>query len=81
IDPNFKYSVVKPAGSDKKYLLATELVKQNAELFGWESYEEVKVVKGKELDKVLAQHPFYPDRKLVTMLGDFVTLDAGTGLV
>lgn len=81
IDPNFNYSVVKPAGSDKKYLLATELVKQNAELFGWESYEEVKVVKGKELDKVLAQHPFYPDRKLVTMLGDFVTLDAGTGLV
>lgn len=81
IDPNFNYSVVKPAGSDKKYLLATELVKQNAELFGWESYEEVKVVKGKELDKVLAQHPFYPGRKLVTMLGDFVTLDAGTGLV
>lgn len=81
IDPNFNYSVVKPVGSDKKYLLATELVKQNAELFGWESYEEVKVVKGKELDKVLAQHPFYPDRKLVTMLGDFVTLDAGTGLV
>ena len=81
IDPNFNYSVIKPAGSDKKYLLATELVKQNAELFGWSDYEEVKVVKGRELDRVLAQHPFYPERKLVTMLGDFVTLDAGTGLV
>ena len=41
----------------------------------------VKTVKGAELENVLCQHPFYPERKLVTMLGDFVTTDAGTGLV
>ena len=38
-------------------------------------------MKGSQLDRVLCQHPFYPERKLVTMLGNFVTLEAGTGLV
>ncbi|MCP0886488.1 isoleucine--tRNA ligase [Ligilactobacillus sp. WILCCON 0076] len=81
IDANFNYSVVQPANDDKKYVLASELVAANAELFGWENVKELKVVKGAELENILTQHPFYPERKLVTMIGDFVTLDAGTGLV
>ncbi|WP_137597175.1 isoleucine--tRNA ligase [Paucilactobacillus kaifaensis] len=81
IDASFDYSVVTHSGDDKKYVLATELVDQCAELFEWSDVQTVKTMKGKKLDNVLTQHPFYPDRKLVTMLGDFVTLDAGTGLV
>ncbi|MCH5463126.1 isoleucine--tRNA ligase [Lactobacillus sp. LC28-10] len=81
VDANFDYSVVQPKGEDRKFVLATELVDDCAERFGWEDVKTLKTVKGKELDRVLTQHPFYPDRKLVTMLGDFVTLDAGTGLV
>ncbi|GBG93939.1 isoleucyl-tRNA synthetase [Ligilactobacillus salitolerans] len=81
IDANFDYAVVLPEGSDKKYVLAAELVANNAELFGWKNVKVLKTVKGAQLENVLAQHPFYPERKLVTMLGDFVTLDAGTGLV
>ncbi|GKS81942.1 isoleucine--tRNA ligase [Ligilactobacillus pabuli] len=81
IDGGFDYAVVQPEGDDKKYVLAAELVNQNAELFGWKNVRVLKTVKGAELENVLAEHPFYPERKLVTMLGDFVTLDAGTGLV
>lgn len=81
IDASFDYSVVTHSADDKKYVLATELVDKCAEMFGWEDVKTVKTVKGQELDNVLTQHPFYPERKLVTMLGDFVTLDAGTGLV
>ncbi|KIS03080.1 isoleucine--tRNA ligase [Paucilactobacillus wasatchensis] len=81
VDATFDYSVVTHSGDDKKYVLATELVTQCAELFDWEDVQTVKTFKGKEMDNVLAQHPFYSDKKLVTMLGDFVTLDAGTGLV
>ncbi|HIW88930.1 MAG TPA: isoleucine--tRNA ligase, partial [Candidatus Ligilactobacillus excrementipullorum] len=81
IDGGFDYAVVQPEGDDKKYVLAAELVNQNAELFGWKNVKVLKTVKGAELENVLAEHPFYPERKLVTMLGDFVTLDAGTGLV
>ncbi|HIZ95226.1 MAG TPA: isoleucine--tRNA ligase [Candidatus Ligilactobacillus excrementavium] len=81
IDANFDYVVVSPEGDQKKYVLAAELLNQNAELFGWENVKILQTVKGAQLENVLTQHPFYPDRKLVTMLGDFVTLDAGTGLV
>ncbi|WP_461239677.1 isoleucine--tRNA ligase [Paucilactobacillus sp. N302-9] len=81
IDATFDYSVVTHSGDDKKYVLATELVTKCAELFEWEDVQTVKTVKGQELDNVLAQHPFFKDKKMVTMLGDFVTLDAGTGLV
>lgn len=80
IDAGFEYAVVKPSNDDRKFVLAKELVEKDAELFGWKDYEIVKTVKGQELEGVLAQHPFM-DRKLLTMLGDFVTIDTGTGLV
>ncbi|GEL15771.1 isoleucine--tRNA ligase [Pediococcus cellicola] len=81
IDASFEYSVVQPQGETRKFVIAAELVNNVAEKFGWEDVKTLKTVKGADLDRVLTQHPFYPDRKLVVMLGDFVTLDAGTGLV
>ena len=81
VDKDFDYSVVQPAGDDRKFVLASELVAKNAEMFGWKDYQVLKTLKGKDLEYTLTQHPFYPDKTLLTMLGDFVTLDAGTGLV
>lgn len=81
IDATFDYAVVQHDDDERKYVLATDLVNADAELFGWNDVKIVKTVKGAELENVLCQHPFYPERKLVTMLGDFVTTDAGTGLV
>ena len=81
IDATFDYSVVQHDDDERKYVLAADLVNADAELFGWNDVKIVKTVKGAELENVLCQHPFYPERKLVTMLGDFVTTDAGTGLV
>ena len=81
IDATFDYAVVQHDDDERKYVLAADLVNADAELFGWNDVKIVKTVKGAELEKVLCQHPFYPERKLVTMLGGFVTTDAGTGLV
>ena len=86
IDAKFDYAVVQPEGEIRKFVLAAELVDKNAELFGWKNVKFLKTVKGEELENVTAYHPFhddetYADRELLTMLGDFVTLDAGTGLV
>lgn len=81
IDATFDYAVVQHDDDERKYVLAADLVNADAELFGWNDVKIVKTVKGVELENVLCQHPFYPERKLVTMLGDFVTTDAGTGLV
>lgn len=81
IDATFDYAIVQHDDDERKYVLAADLVNADAELFGWNDVKIVKTVKGAELENVLCQHPFYPERKLVTMLGDFVTTDAGTGLV
>ena len=39
-----------------------------------------KNVKGSELDRIVAKHPFY-DRDSLVMLGEHVTAEAGTGCV
>jgi isoleucyl-tRNA synthetase len=81
IDAGFDYSVVKPAGEDRKFVVATDRLNYAAEQFGWEAVETLKVIRGRELENIKALHPFDSSRELVVMLGDFVTLDSGTGLV
>ena len=78
VHPDFEYQVVKYNG--ESYLLAKERVNFLAEQFGWENYEEGKVIFGKELEYLLCQHPFL-DRTSTLILADYVTLDSGTGLV
>ena len=78
IHPDFNYVVVKV--DDRKFLLAEDLLKSFAEEVEWESYDVVKTVKGKDLEYVVAKHPLY-DRDSLVILGDHVTLDAGTGAV
>ncbi|USS85517.1 isoleucine--tRNA ligase [Fructilactobacillus myrtifloralis] len=81
VNPDFDYVVVQHDDDPNQYVLAADLVADDAELFGWQNVRTVKHIKGRDLDRVLAAHPFDSDRQLVTMLGDFVTADAGTGLV
>lgn len=78
VHPDFEYQVVKYNG--ESYLLAKERVNFLAEQFGWENYEEGKVIFGKELEYLLCKHPFL-DRTSTLILADYVTLDSGTGLV
>lgn len=78
VHPNLEYSVLQVGA--ERYVVASELVKQVAKTLGFEEYEVVKTLKGKELDTIVAEHPIYGRDSLV-MLGDHVTTDAGTGCV
>ncbi|MEC0985624.1 isoleucine--tRNA ligase [Bacillus safensis] len=78
VHPNLEYSVLQVGA--ERYVVASELVEQVAKTLGFEEYEVVKTLKGKELDNVVAEHPIYGRDSLV-MLGDHVTTDAGTGCV
>lgn len=78
VHPELEYSVV--AVGDRKFVVASELLKTVSEELGWENPETVKTVKGQELEYVVAEHPLYGRDSLV-MLGEHVTLDAGTGCV
>lgn len=62
------------------YLVAKDLLQSLVGKFEWEDYQIVQEIQGKELDRMVAQHPFY-DRDILVMNGEHVTTDTGTGLV
>ncbi|SEF52120.1 isoleucine--tRNA ligase [Paenibacillus sp. UNC499MF] len=78
VHPDFTYAVVQVNG--KKYVLAEGLLESAAKAIGWTDYSIVSTVKGSELENVTCKHPFY-DRESLVMLGEHVTLEAGTGCV
>jgi isoleucyl-tRNA synthetase len=78
VHPNFEYTVVEHDGEN--YILATELLQQTTQKFGWTDWKPVKVYKGAALEHLKYAHPFIV-REGSIVLGDYVTLEAGTGLV
>ncbi|WP_086350494.1 isoleucine--tRNA ligase [Candidatus Enterococcus clewellii] len=78
VNADYQYVVVKAYG--KKYVVAKDLLDQVKEAIGWDDVEIVDTISGKDMEYMTAQHPFY-DRTSLVMLGDHVTLEAGTGLV
>jgi isoleucyl-tRNA synthetase len=76
--PEYQYSAVRVGG--KGYIVATELLKAVSEKCGWSNPREVARFSGKSLEKRKARHPFI-NRESLLVLGNYVTLDAGTGCV
>lgn len=80
LNPDFEYSLVKFANGEI-YVLASELVETVVKACGLpEEYEIVKTFKGQELELITCSHPFL-DRESLVIVGDHVTLEAGTGCV
>ena len=61
-------------------LLAKDLVASCMQSYGVAEYQVVGEFKGEKLEGLLLEHPFY-DRQVPVVLGEHVTLEAGTGLV
>ena len=79
LNAGFEYSLVKiPSG--ETYIIAADLVDNVMKTAGIENYELLKKLRGSEFEFMETQHPFI-DRKSIILLGDHVTLDAGTGCV
>lgn len=78
VNPNFTYALV--ASEKGNLVVLEELVDSLWETFGLQQKEIIKTFKGRELEHITAQHPFY-DRTSLVMIGDHVTATAGTGCV
>jgi len=78
VKPDFDYAVVEHDGVN--YILAQDLVAAVAPKFDWTEYRPVKVFKGSAFEHLRYRHPFL-EREGMMVLGDHVTIDAGTGLV
>lgn len=87
VGADFDYSLFTHDDDPKKYVVASDLVEKLSEKFGWHNVQTLKTYKGAEFEYMTAEHafssvdPFYKDREVLVMLGDFVTTSDGTGLV
>lgn len=78
LNADFDYSLVE-VDSDI-LIVASELVERVMKANKLEGYREIAKFKGKELEYVKCKHPFL-ERESVVILGEHVTLEAGTGCV
>lgn len=79
IHPDFEYALVEANG--EKLVMAKELVASVLKAAG--NTDEPKILanfRGTELEGITAKHPLF-DRESLVVLGDHVTLEAGTGCV
>ena len=82
VHPQFEYALIEfdAGGGTERLILAAELVNPVMNTLGITSWVTLGMVKGEALELLALQHPFY-DRQSPVILGDHVTLDAGTGAV
>ncbi|MGX7174330.1 isoleucine--tRNA ligase [Enterococcus ratti] len=78
VNPHYTYVVVQADG--RKFVVAKDLLEKVQTEIGWTDVQILKEIVGQEMEYMTARHPFY-DRESLVILGDHVTLDAGTGLV
>lgn len=85
LNPEFEYVAIRVAGVDgsgpEDYILAKDLVEAFAKDAGLTDYETVKTLSAADLDRTELLHPLLPEKTSLVMLGDHVTLEAGTGAV
>ncbi len=79
LNPEFDYVVVE-ADNGERYIMAKELVEGVMTVAGLSEYKTLGEIKGYELEYMVCTHPFL-DRDSLIIVGDHVTLEAGTGCV
>lgn len=82
LHPNLDYVLVKGqfASDVEAICILKELLETCMARYECADYEVLATIKGKQLEKLLLQHPFN-DRLVPVIVGDHVTTDAGTGAV
>ena len=85
LHPLFEYVAIRvPAidgQGDEDYIIAKDLVEAFTKDAGIEQYTVVKPVDPKALERADLEHPMDPNRTSLLILGEHVTLEAGTGAV
>ena len=79
VNPQLNYTLAQYG--DRQLIIASELIDSVAEKLSDAPIEKIAELAGDKLEKLMLVHPFYEDRKVPVILGNHVTLDAGTGCV
>jgi len=78
LHPDFEYELI--GFGEEKYILAKELKQAVISDIGLPAGEVLATYKGRDLEYVMARNPLM-DRDSLVIVGDHVTLEAGTGCV
>ena len=78
LHPDLEYAVVQT--NEGRILLAEGLMKDALGRWGINDYRVIGYGQGKAFEGLMLQHPFY-DREVPVIVGEHVTLEAGTGAV
>jgi len=78
LNPEYEYLLVEVNG--EKYVLAQGLLADVTKELGWENIQIISQFKGRQLERAICSHPFI-ERESLIILGEHVTLEAGTGCV
>ncbi|MFM2004875.1 MAG: hypothetical protein RLZZ09_530 [Pseudomonadota bacterium] len=80
LGPDVDYAVVECPEQGERLVVAEALMKDAMARWGIENYRVVAYATGSALEGLALRHPFY-DREVPVIVGEHVTLDAGTGAV
>jgi isoleucyl-tRNA synthetase len=82
VNPDAEYRLVRYElqGQERYLILATPLLETAMARYEAEKYETLETVSGRSLENLVLKHPFL-DKQVPVILGEHVTLDAGTGAV
>ncbi|MBI5417324.1 isoleucine--tRNA ligase [Candidatus Poribacteria bacterium] len=80
VHPESSYAALQDQSNNKIYILAQKLSDTCMKKFGITNYKVIQEIKGKNMDGVLANHPFI-NRKSPIVMADYVELETGTGCV
>jgi isoleucyl-tRNA synthetase len=82
LHPELEYALIRfdgPAGREG-LVIARDLLTPATRRWGIEQFEELAVCRGRALEGLMLRHPFLP-REVPVILGEHVTIEAGTGAV
>lgn len=82
LNPKLQYVVVQTRGTAKteRLIVAENLLRDTMDRWNIPDYQVLAYGAGSDLEGLKLRHPFY-DREVPVILGEHVTLDAGTGAV
>ncbi len=78
VNPEFVYVIVE--ANNERYILAKELAESVMKAGNISDYKVLGEIMGSELEYIVCAHPFL-DRDSLVIVGDHVTLEAGSGCV
>ena len=79
LHPKLEYVLLK-CGAEHLIILAA-LLDSVMQRYGITDYQVVTTYLGSDLKDIVLQHPWLDDKQIPVILGDYVTVDAGTGAV